>query len=134
MAARLKKEYIYATAGSGRHRLAGAALCLGEDISIAVWGGSEPHIGSVAIAVPRQSLEKPKRRRATSSVYNFVGHKDEIVAREIAETVAMRLGRNVVVTAGIHVDQMTHRDLINIVSNVAKLKEQLIVEIERQLR
>lgn len=124
---------IRAAAGSGRHRISATALCIGEDICISVWGGSRPHIGSVAIAVPRQSIQKPGQLRATSSVFNFVGHKDEAVAREIAETVAMRLDRNVVVTAGIHVEDMNHDDLVTILGNVAKLKERIITDLGKRL-
>ncbi|MCX8044939.1 MAG: hypothetical protein N3B18_12540 [Desulfobacterota bacterium] len=128
------QTYVRASFGTGRHRIAAAALCIGDDISVGIWGGSRPHIGSVAIAVPRQSLSGSGQLRATSSVFNFTGHKDETVAREIAESIAMRLNRNVVATAGIHVDRMTHRDLLQVFDNVAKLKERLIAHLERRLR
>ena len=130
MARRKKQGVLTATAGTGRHRIEAAALRVGNDICIAVWGGSRPHIGSVAVAVPRPSLKNPDTRSATSSVFNFTGHKDEPVARTIAERVAARCNMAAVVTAGIHLDCMTRGDLHAILRHVATLTERLLQQLE----
>lgn len=78
---------------------------MGKDITLAVYGGDVPHVGSVVIAQPRQSLTG-NGISATSSVYNLLGHKDEEVARAFAETLAKRWNCTVVCSCGIHVDGM----------------------------
>ena len=73
----------------------------------AVWLGvgttGNPHsIGAVAAAQPRPSLADPMRTSATASVFAYVGHKEDDLAKHAAETLAAALGTRVVVSAGIH--------------------------------
>ncbi len=80
---------------------------IGDDLCITVSGGDKPHIGSTAIAVPRQSLLGNGRLSCTSSVINQSGHKDEAVIRKIAEEACCKYGCTVVCTGGIHIDGIT---------------------------
>jgi len=79
---------------------------IGRDLLIAVWGGERPHIGAVAVAQPRPSLRDESLVSATTSVFCYVGHKDDMIAKEAAETISAALDRNVTVTAGIHWDDI----------------------------
>ena len=63
---------------------------LGACVVVCVSGGDEPHIGSVVLAAARASLPG-EGTSATSSVLNRLGHKDEFVARTVAETLAAAL-------------------------------------------
>ena len=80
------------------------------DLTIVVGGGRD-HAGAVALALPRPSLADPGRRSATSSVLTVPGHKDDLPARQISEKVAAATGRNVVVVAGIHYDDLIPAEL-----------------------
>jgi len=74
---------------------------MGTGLCITICGGDEPHIGSVAVAEPRESLSG-EGRSATVSTFNFTGHKDDEVANVIALAVASRLDRRTVVICGLH--------------------------------
>ncbi len=79
---------------------------MGQDILVSIWGGTHPHIGAVAMAVPRPSLKDSKKVSATSSNFTFVGHKEDLLVKKISEKIASRLKTNVIVTAGIHWDKL----------------------------
>ena len=98
---------------------------IGEDLLVSMWGGTRPHIGAVAMAVPRPSLADPRRFSATSSNFTFTGHKEDLLVKEVSEVLAASLRKNVVVTAGIHWDALTAKDLIA----VQKLARQLAHKI-----
>jgi hypothetical protein len=83
------------------------AVRLGPDVLVYIWGGERPHIGAVAAAQPRPSLADPDKISATASVLTYVGHKEDLVAREVAQTLAALLNTNIVVTAGIHWDGLS---------------------------
>ncbi|MEW5867474.1 MAG: hypothetical protein AB1774_11560, partial [Bacillota bacterium] len=98
-------------AGDDRSGVRLAAIESGRDLIVAIFGGQAPHVGSVAVAVPRPSLRDPAVTSATASVITLVGHKDDELAKPIAEFLARELGRVVVLSVGIHVDQATPDDI-----------------------
>ncbi len=83
---------------------------LGACMVVCVSGGDEPHIGSVVLAEARASLTG-EGTSATSSVLNRLGHKDEFVARTVAETLATALNTTVCCICGIHKDNATPEDI-----------------------
>lgn len=95
-----------------------SAAQVGEDLVVTIGGGEIPHVGSVAVAVPRPSLRDREVTSATASVVTLVGHKDDELAKPISEFLAARLRRTVVVVAGVHVDCATSDD-IEILSDAA---------------
>lgn len=126
--AKIKLPLISASAGSGKYRVTAEAKIIGTDIIVAIWGGTMPHIGSVAVAVPRPSLTIPGATSATSSVLNFVGHKDEVVSKLFSENIASRLSRNCVAAAGIHIDKASRED-INIITKNCEILCTRIMEL-----
>lgn len=83
---------------------------LGACVVVCVSGGDEPHIGSVVLAEARASLTG-EGTSATSSVLNRLGHKDEFVARTVAETLAAALDTTACCICGIHKDNATPEDI-----------------------
>ena len=79
---------------------------MGNDCLVALRGGDQAHIGSVAMAVPRPSLTGVGRS-ATVSTLNRTGHKDDFLANPIAHEVSARLDCVVTCAAGVHVDDAT---------------------------
>ncbi|SDO59465.1 prenylated flavin chaperone LpdD [Desulforhopalus singaporensis] len=102
---------------------------MGRDFLVAVWGG-EPHIGAVAMAQPRPKLQEPNKISATASVFCYVGHKDDEVAKIMAEKIAADLNTRVVVAAGMHWDNLTRCGLRQVLSNVEELTLQVIGELK----
>ncbi|MFQ5533418.1 MAG: hypothetical protein ACE5EM_01155 [Sphingomonadales bacterium] len=98
---------FFASTETGDHDVSAHARKIGEDVLVAIWGGDKPHIGAVAAAQPRPSLDDRTRTSASTSVICFVGHKEDDLAKHAAQTLASALKVRVVVTAGIHWDNIT---------------------------
>lgn len=98
----------------GRFKIEANAILVGEDLIVSIWGGSGPHVGAVAMAVPRPSLRNSDVISATSSVLTRVGHKEDDIVKKVSERLSSELGKVVVVSAGIHWDDITN-DEINII-------------------
>lgn len=102
------------------------AVRIGPDILVYVWGGERPHIGAVAAAQPRPSLADPSKTSATASVLSYVGHKEDGVAKEMAEAISARFNTNAVVTAGIHWDNLPSDGIQIIVDRCREILGQVI--------
>lgn len=112
-------------AGQGKHQICLHALFCGKDASICIFGGDIPHIGAVAVAVPRKSLSGDESNSASASVICITGHKED----ELARTAALRLSSqwlcNVTVSAGIHINDVEKADFSIITKNIEDLMERL---------
>lgn len=102
---------------------------IGQDLLVAIWGGDRHHIGAVAAAQPRPSLKDHRVRSATASVFCYVGHKDDIVAKEAAEKISSVLNTNVTVTAGIHWEDIDEAGMRDVMENSRQLVEMIIEKI-----
>lgn len=76
----------------------------GPDVVVVVGGGERPHVGVVVVAQPYPSRGRPGRWSASSSVVTIPPHKEEPVARGLAEALVAATAGVVVVTAGVHDD------------------------------
>lgn len=109
----------------GRFQVLARVFELGPDCLILLWGGTRPHVGAVSMAQVRPSLRDPSQISASSSVFTFLGHKEDMVAKMMAEELARRLGRNTVVAAGIHWDNLTDSDIKTITALCQAIMEQI---------
>lgn len=114
----------------GRININARAFLVGEDLCVIISGGDSPHIGCVTLSVPRPSLSDKNKLSSTTSILNLIGHKDDEAARYVSEALSSRLNKNVVVTCGIHVNNIkteeihTTMELIKDITN--KLVESLV--------
>jgi gallate decarboxylase subunit D len=115
----------------GRFKMNGLVHEVGSDILVSIWGGTRPHIGAVGMAIPRLSLINPKKWSATSSIFTFVGHKEDIIVKKMSEKLAARLRRNVVVTAGVHWDNLTPAEIKTIQTLAQRLSDQILKRMEK---
>lgn len=113
------------SAGEGRLRVCLRATEAGEDLVVTIAGGESPHVGSAAVAVPRPSLRDPAATSATASVITLVGHKDDELAKPIAEFLASKLSRTIVVVAGVHIDGATPDDIESLSDTAWELAREL---------
>jgi hypothetical protein len=102
------------------------AVCIGADVLVFIWGGERPHIGAVAAASPRPSLADPGTLSATASVLTYPGHKEDAVVKMVAEALSARLGTNVVVTAGIHWDNLPPQAIAEIMTRCREITDLLL--------
>lgn len=100
---------------------------IGTDLLVAIWGGEIPHIGAVAVAQPRPSLRDPSVVSATASVICLPAHKEDELAKTVAETLSAALNTPVVVTAGIHWDNIPREGIERVIAN-SKTLVSLILE------
>jgi len=97
--------------GAGRHRVEAVIAFCGPDISVSFGGGESPHIGAVALGIPRQSLADASKPSASASVLCVTGHKEDELARSAALELATLFACRVTVTAGLHIDDATAEDI-----------------------
>lgn len=98
---------ILVRVASGDHHLLATACFAGDDVVVTIGGGQKPHVGCVVIAQPHPSAADPTLQSCTSSVISIPPHREESIARHVAETLARTLGVVVVVAAGVHSDGLT---------------------------
>lgn len=117
---REKRRVFETSVGVGRHRVYMMAKLVGEDVVAIVSGGDKPHVGAVAVAIPRPSLKGSSKLSSTSSVFTLVGHKDDEVARSTSEALARELNKVAVVSAGIHIGKASEEDIRKLAQNAEK--------------
>jgi hypothetical protein len=115
-----------------RYQIHATAMLIGDDLLVAIWGGTKPHVGAVAVALPRPSLTDPQITSSTSSVFTLLGHKEDEVVKMVSERLSARLEKNVVVTAGIHWDNLTEGAIEEIVHNCRELADEIQGRIIRE--
>ncbi|MEW6447198.1 MAG: hypothetical protein AB1426_03790 [Bacillota bacterium] len=113
-------------AGEGRYTVEVLATLTGEGLIVQVLGGEKPHVGAVALSLPRPSLSEPGKLKASTTVVPLYGHRDDEIARPVAEQLAIALGQPVVVVAGVHVDAATPREVELLLSNSHEAVKRLL--------
>ena len=108
------------------------SILLGEDLLTCLWGGTKPHIGAIALALPRPSLAEPTITSSTASVLTMLGHKEDRVVKAVAEQLSSRLNKNVVVTAGIHWEHLNESAIREIEDNCTLLADMIGDQAERE--
>jgi len=111
----------------GAYDLEASVRLIGQDVLVAIWGGEKPHIGAVSVAQPRPSLKNPEITSATASVICLPGHKEDELVKATSEILAAALNTSVVVTAGIHWDNIDEEGIQKIIGN-SKILMDLILE------
>ena len=99
---------------------------LGTDVLIAVWGGTRPHIGALAVSTPHPERAPEEGRSSTVLQFSFPGHRDDVVACRVAEHIASALQRTVTVSAGFHVPDITPAGIEAVLANTDLLIEKII--------
>jgi len=110
---------------SGRY-LEARTEVVGDDVVVAVGGGERPHIGCVVLAQPHPAKGADRKWSASCSVLTIPPHKEERIARVIAEKLAATLGRVAVVTAGVHDDDLDAEGIATYLRLGEELAEKLV--------
>jgi hypothetical protein len=118
-------EFTVATQ-AGRFDISAWVRLIGTDLLVAISGGEKPHIGAVAVAQPRPSLRNPEVTSATASVICCMGHKEDALAKAASEKLSATFNRRVVVTAGIHWDNLTDEGIRQVQQNGEALIELIL--------
>ncbi len=105
------------------------ALKMGNDWNISIYGGDIPHIGAIALGIPRPSLENKNKISSSVSVLTITGHKEDIIVQKIAKILSSTLNNTVVVSCGIHINDISFDDIQNLNLVIDNLVNELISKI-----
>ena len=122
-----EKQEIQITVGEGRLAVHISAVFCGYDLLIKVQGGAKPHIGAAAMALSWPHRDRALGTSATACVLCAPGHKEDLLARDVALQLSARLNRTVCVVAGIHVEDITPEEIKKIEEYV-QCAERLLAE------
>lgn len=101
----------------GEYDITANVRLIGADLLVAIWGGEKPHIGAVAAAESRPSSRDPEKKTSTASVFCYLMHKEDEIAKAAAKRLAAVFDTKVVVTAGIHWDNLSEESIRKINRN-----------------
>ena len=118
----------------GPYRIEAEVLQVGEDLVLSVWGGTKPHIGALALAIPRPSLKDPSLISSTVSVLARLGHKEDEIVKRVSEKVSARLNKVVAVSAGMHWDHLPDEDIRLVQVACDELVDKVIGELRERER
>ena len=124
------EEGFHFATDEDRCGLRASARRIGGDLLVAIWGGEKPHIGAVALALPRPSLKDSGSTSATASVICVVGHKEDDLVKEASESLAAALNTRVVAAAGIHWDKLDEKGIRAVKQNGRALVNRIAEEMK----
>ena len=120
--------FVFAV-GARRHRVWGMGVLSPQGLSVNLLGGDIPHIGAVAIGIPRPSLAHAGQRSATTSVIALVGHKEDELVKSLANELARRIGIPTVVVAGVHLRRARSSDIAAVLRNAESALEAIAAHV-----
>lgn len=94
----------------------------GRGVCAMLVGGGSPHVGGVAVAVPRPKTNQVGITCDISQIC-LPGHKDVYAASIVADILAKGLNEPVSVTAGIHMDGAGEEDIALLLGNAKSCAE-----------
>ena len=115
----------------GTFEVSAHTMLVGSDILVVITGG-RAHIGAIAIAQPRPSLKEAKKISSTSSVFTRVGHKEDVVVKEMSEKLSKELNKVVAVVAGVHWDKMKKKEIEIIMEMCNTITKRVIAEVSKR--
>lgn len=114
------------SSGTGEGRLFADLVMFSNDVVVTVYGGDLPHVGAIAVSIPRPSLANALVTSASTSVLTMTGHKEDEAAKTMAHQIASALNKKAVVTAGMHWDKADEALIQLVVDNCRDLTTKII--------
>lgn len=111
--------------GKGKFQINACVTQCGDDTILIVGGGTQPHIGSVAVAISHPSIKNPENNDETASVLTVRGHKEDQIARSAALKLAKSTESTVSANIGIHIDDASKDDIEKLIDNFNQLIDQI---------
>lgn len=88
-------------------------------VQVGLYGGDKSHIGAVGIVDPHGNI----------TVTQFEGHKEGVLCQQWCEALAKIVNCPVVVTAGVHYDNASKEEILQIVRLCRELLQEGISQI-----
>ena len=108
-----------------QNKIEAACVECGVDLIVVVGGGTRYHCGTLALTISMPSINDPQK--LTNSTYQVPvpGHKEEALAREGSLILSRALRRNVVMSVGIHEDELPKERIPYVTEQFYKLVEMI---------
>ncbi len=124
-----KIESFHVAKARDRFEVCAQINVMGSDLQVNLFGG-RIHIGAIGIGEPRPGLKDPGRTSATGSVFTFARHKEDVIVKPMAQELAARLNRKVVVVAGMHWGGLDRDGIEAILSICREITEKIVETME----
>ena len=93
-------------------------------VIVQLLGGDKTHVGATVISHPRPSIALEGQMSCNTIVIPELGHKEDELAKPLAENIAVTLNCTVVMIAGIHIDNAGKFEI----NEIKKISKQLVEE------
>ena len=100
-------RYADIKVGEGRYSIVLESYKIGKDRLFIIKGGEEEHIGSVTLIDEKDCLQTISKK----------GHKDYIISERMADIIYDKIGSDLLVICGIHIDNATKNEIDILINN-----------------
>lgn len=111
------------------HNITCSVIKMGNDFNISIYGGDMPHIGALALGIPRESLEDKNKISSSVSLLTITGHKEDSIVQRAAKKLSKELNSTISVCCGIHIENITFEDIKELDILIDELIDELIIEL-----
>ena len=115
--------------GAGKYRVFLLATVTGDGLIVQLLGGQKPHLGAVVLSQPRASLARPGEVSCNSVVVPRLGHKDDEIAKPLAERLTRALNTPVAVVAGLHIENASPEEIAILIENCNQVTAMLLNQL-----
>jgi len=119
--------------GKDKYKVKLVAVRSGKELTVIISGGKKPHIGAIAISIPRPSLKDSNKVSASTSVFTLIGHKEDELSKQIAENITKVTEKATVTIVGLHIDKATPQDIEYLIQNTQKVVDKLITKLVKKV-
>lgn len=95
------------SAGDGRYSVRLKSYAIGKDRLIVITGGEEEHIGSATLIEGEGHLKTVIKG----------GHQDHVISEKMANMIYDKMGEDLLVICGIHIDDASKEEIEMLVHN-----------------
>jgi predicted transcriptional regulator len=118
--------------GKDKYKVKLVAIKSGEDLTVIISGGEKPHIGAMAVSIPRPSLKDLNKVSTSTSVFTLIGHKEDELSKQIAENITKVTKKVTVAIVGLHIDKATAQDIGYLIQNTQKVVNKLRIKLVKK--
>ncbi|MEW5954281.1 MAG: hypothetical protein AB1815_11265 [Bacillota bacterium] len=116
--------------GTGKYKVILLTTVTRDGLIVQLLGGERPHVGAVVLSQPRSSLSRPGEISCNSVVVPRLGHKDDEIAKPLAERLTKAFNSPVAVVAGLHVESASAEDIDLLIHNCNRAAAMLLRQLE----
>ena len=110
------------SAGEGRYTVTLKSHKIGKDMLVIITGGEEEHIGSATLIEEKGHLQTMIKK----------GHKDHIISEKMANIIYDKIGKDLLVICGIHIDDASKEEIDILVDNTQVCVDRLLSQLAKR--